>query len=323
MNILLIRFTALGDLVTREPTFRAIKHFFPTANITFLTSSIGKGLYQDSGYFDHIHVHQKYIDTVKELRKKEFDIIINLQCTKFSHYITMLLQTKVLINKSYSLLQKIFKLKAKTKSLQELLLKAGVEQIAIDNYFNNMDNIHIHLPHKQLLNQDKDISVAICTGSSKRWESKKWGIDNYTSLIEQLIHNKIKIILVGSALEREDAKVIMKKFPQIQNLVDKTNLSSLKSVLSSVSLFIGNDSGPTHIAAGVGTPTLTIFGPTSIKHSPKFDKYPGEHFFIKPSDTILCHPCYKNSCPTKHECMANIKVAQVFDIIDNFFKDKK
>lgn len=323
MNILVIRFSALGDLVTREPTFRAIKHFFPVANITFLTSYIGKELYQDSGYFDNIYIHKTYIQTIKVLRQKEFDVIINLQCTKLSHYITLLSHKKVLVNKSYNLFQKLFKLKAKTKSLQELLLNAGAEQMAIDSYFNYIENMHIHLPYKQLLNNDKDISVAICTGSSQRWESKKWGIDNYISLIEQLLHNKIKIILVGSALEAEDAEIIVKKFPQIQNMVDKTDLSSLKSVLSSVSLFVGNDSGPTHIAAGVGTPTLTIFGPTGIKHSPKFDKYPGKHFFIKPSDTIKCHPCYKNTCPTKHECMTDIKVVQVFDIIDNFFKDKK
>ncbi len=323
MNILVIRFSALGDLVTREPTFRAIKHFFPNATITFLTSSIGKALYEDSAYFDEIIVYNGFFDTLKKLKIRKYEIIFNIQCTKLSHYIVLFLNKNILINKSYSLFQKIFKIKSKTKSLKDMLIKANVNKHELDIYMKSQVNTTISLPTKTKKTDKSIKSVAICTGSSKRWESKKWGLENYIKLIQKLLKDNIEVNLVGSFLEKDDAYKIEKRFPNIKNHVDKTTLTILKDTLSNVDIFIGNDSGPTHIAAGVGTSTLTIFGPTSIKHSPKFDNYKGNHFCVSPSNKIKCHPCYKNTCPTEHECMKEINVENVYSIINKFFKEIK
>ena len=108
MKILVIRFTALGDLVTLEPTFRAFRYFFKDAKITLLTSSFGKGLYEESDYFDDYVVHKSFLTTVEHLRKEHFDIVINLQCNKPSHYLNLLLHKDKTINKSFTLFQKIF-----------------------------------------------------------------------------------------------------------------------------------------------------------------------------------------------------------------------
>ena len=86
----------------------------------------------------------------------------------------------------------------------------------------------------------------------------------------------------------------------------------MKNLLSQIDLYIGNDSGPSHIAAGVGTSTITIFGSTDVKHCVKNIPYKGEHICIKPSDSITCYPCYKTKCPTNMECMASIKVEYVY-----------
>lgn len=72
MKILMIRFTALGDLVTLEPTFRAFRYFFKDAKMTLLTSSFGKGLYEESDYFDDYVVHKSFLATVQHLRKRAF-----------------------------------------------------------------------------------------------------------------------------------------------------------------------------------------------------------------------------------------------------------
>lgn len=323
MKILIIRFTALGDLVTLEPTFRAFKHFFKDANITLLTSSLGKGLYEDSDYFDDFVVHKNFWATVKKLKKTHFDIVINLQCNKPSHYINLFLHKDKTINKSFNLLQKIFHIKTHSKNIQEMLLCADIEQSAIKTYFESKDSITISLPTCK----DKDTSIRPCialsTGSSERWKSKQWGIENYSELIQKLSKKGIEITLVGSKLELEDARQIVTQVPSVINLVNQTSLSELKNILNSVDLYIGNDSGPTHIAAGVATDTLTIFGPTDIKHCPAFEKYNGNHFYIKPDSNILCHPCYKGICPTKHECMKNISVDTVFDTIIKHLEGKK
>ena len=100
------------------------------------------------------------------------------------------------------------------------------------------------------------------------------------------------------------------------------SVPEVKKLLSEVDLFIGNDSGPAHIAAAVGTNTITIFGSTDVKHGVKFTPYKGNHEYLKAVETILCSPCYKSKCPTKMECMNSITVEHVMKKINLLFKIK-
>lgn len=316
-KILIIRFTSLGDLVTLEPTFRAFREFFKDSEITFLTSGIGKGLFSDSGYFDEFIVHKKFFQTLSLVKNKEFDLVINLQCNRPSHFLNLAISKKKVINKSFNLFQKIFGIKVHSKSALEMIKLAGFEEKIVDEYFEK-DKGFIKLPttKSDLFEKNSDNKViAISTGTSERWLSKKWGIENYSDLIGKLIENNFEVVLVGSSLEQDDSEVLLKKYPQIKSFVNKTNLTELKNLLAEVDIFIGNDSGPTHIAAAVGVNTITIFGSTDIKHCVKFMPYTGVHEYIKPSEDIKCHPCYKTKCPTNMECMASIKVENILEKI--------
>jgi ADP-heptose:LPS heptosyltransferase len=320
MNILIIRFSSLGDLVTLEPTFRAIRYFYEDSKISFLTTGIGKGLYQDSNYFDEYILHKSVFSSIQKLKNNKYDIVINLQCNKPSHYINFFLKKDLVVNKSYSFKDKLLGLKVKSKTIREIIeATKSISLNRIDKYFDEVQEL-IKLPVRQKsllenLTSDKKY-IAISTGTSERWLSKKWGIDNYSSLISKLIENNFQIILVGSALELEDSEILLKKYPQIISFVNKTDLTELKNLLANVDIFIGNDSGPTHIAAGVGTNTLTIFGSTDIKHCVKFMPYRGTHQYLKPTKDIKCHPCYKTKCPTNMECMFSIKPDMVYNKIN-------
>ena len=328
MNILIIRFSSLCDLVTLEPTFRAIRHFYKKDHITFVTTGIGKGLYQDSDYFDDYIIHTNLFDTIKSIPKKRFDLVINLQCNKPSHYINLFLKKDKTVNKSFNLIQKILKIKTPSKSPEELLVACGIEKNDVYSYFKK--NTHTNLPYKENIDIKNNIYskfknlkiIAISTGSSQKWVSKKWPKEKYRNLILKL-KDQFGIVLVGSELEKEDEAFILKDCKEyIISYVDKTDLNELKNILKIVDLYIGNDSGPSHIAAGVGTPTITIFGSTDIKHCVSFQQYDGTHMYIKPSESIKCHPCYKAKCPTKHECMEDITVEQVLFLVDKLENEK-
>lgn len=318
MNILVIRFSSLGDLVTLEPTFRALRYFFPKDKISFLTTGVGKGLYQDSDYFDEYILHQGVFSSINKLKNNKYDLLINLQGNKPSHYIAMSLNKQISVNKSYTFFQKIFGLKAKSKTIKEIIEATTlISQDKLDKYFNEVKE-YIKLPtSEESILKNKDISkkyIAISTGTSIRWLSKKWGIENYLNLIKSLVEENYQVILVGSDLELEDSKYILSHFnDEVLSFVNETNLTELKNLLAQVDLYIGNDSGPSHIAAGVGSNTITIFGSTDIKHCVKFMPYTGNHEYLKPSEDIKCHPCYKTKCPTNMECMTSIRVNDIFN----------
>ena len=325
MNILVIRFTSLGDLVTLEPAFRAIRRFFPDAKITFVTSGMGKGLYADSGYFDEVVVFGGNYGLIwKTLWHQRYDLTFNLQCNRPSHILMMGLKSDRILNSSSAWWQKFLGLRGKTKWPPELLRLAGIDEARITEFFGSEELSAIHLPFRsdsaavdavRSAYPDRKI-VAVAPGASERWESKKWGDRRYSDLVKKLMEAQIGVVLVGSAAERDSGQLIEAENPGVVNLIEKTSLSELKGVLAACDILVGNDSGPAHLAAGVGTDTITIFGSTDIKHCVKMMPYRGRHEYLVAEPRLECQPCYKSKCPTQHECMAAIGVEDVFRMIE-------
>jgi len=121
------------------------------------------------------------------------------------------------------------------------------------------------------------------------------------------------VVLLGDGSQAATAKAIGAGVdqPGLINLVDKTSLMELTAVLKAAVVGIGPDSGPGHLAAAVGTPFVTLFGPTSPKRTAPF----GYEDLVVTS-APGCAPCYKKQCPEGHkQCMYRIKTRQVAEKI--------
>ena len=91
-------------------------------------------------------------------------------------------------------------------------------------------------------------------------------------------------------------------------LTGKTDLAQLVAVLSLADVVVTNDTGPSHIAAALGRPTLVIFGPTNPLTTRPYP--PTAEILRRPPD---CAPCMLRDCPIDHRCMTAITPAEVFD----------
>ncbi len=90
-------------------------------------------------------------------------------------------------------------------------------------------------------------------------------------------------------------------------------MESLSGLIKNCDIIIANDSGPMHIAAALGVPTLGIFGPTNPKaHGPYS---PNSDYVIK--EDLHCIICNKLVCPYKHECMTELPVEEVLKTVGN------
>jgi ADP-heptose:LPS heptosyltransferase len=91
------------------------------------------------------------------------------------------------------------------------------------------------------------------------------------------------------------------------NLVCKTSLLELVAILKAAAVGVGPDSGPGHLAAAVGTPYVSLFGPTSPK---RVAPYGSEHLVVESG--VSCAPCYKKECPGLEKlCMRLVTVEAV------------
>jgi ADP-heptose:LPS heptosyltransferase len=155
--------------------------------------------------------------------------------------------------------------------------------------------------------------IAVVMGSS--WDSKDWHFEGYCNFVQHIIIELNRpVVLLGGNSQKPLAAGIIKKINS-QQIMDLTGNSLLEmtAVLKAAAAAIGPDSGPGHLAAAVGTPYVTLFGPTpASRHVP----YGCEHLIVQ-SD-LACVPCYKKQCPDRHkQCMENIAAVDVVEKISS------
>jgi len=138
--------------------------------------------------------------------------------------------------------------------------------------------------------------------------AKMWAKERYAELIGRLAETA-EVVLLGAEPDREMEREIMAiAGGKAVSLVGKTGLVTLAAVMSRLSLYITNDTGPMHISAGLGVPTIAIFGPTS----------PEETRPLGVNVTVIrhkadCAPCFKRECPTDHRCMTAVTVDEIVE----------
>jgi heptosyltransferase-2 len=157
------------------------------------------------------------------------------------------------------------------------------------------------------VNED-DVVVAICPGSINS-RAKRWPAESYASLADRLIESKRRVLLIGSKDEMdvsEDVTRRMRERPIV--LTGKTTLDQITGILDRADLVVTNDTGPAHLGAALGRPTIVIFGPTNPLTTRPFA--PEAVMLRHPPD---CAPCMLRDCPIDHRCMTAITVDEVFE----------
>ncbi len=149
--------------------------------------------------------------------------------------------------------------------------------------------------------------VAVVLGSS--WESKNWHFEGYRQLVHGIGTDlKRPAVLLGGASQGPVAGRLVAK-SNATRVIDLTgnSLMEMTAVLKAAAAAVGPDSGPGHLSAAVGTPYVTLFGPTpSGRHAP----YNCEDLLIESG--AVCAPCYARRCPENtNQCMVDIEVQQV------------
>lgn len=145
------------------------------------------------------------------------------------------------------------------------------------------------------------------------YPSKRWPAANYFSLMDRLLNEGMgAVILTGSEAEESLAGPYLKNQKRAVNLIRKTSLSELCFLIDQADFFVGNDSGPAHLAAALGKKTVVLFSGTNDwrEWQPRGSSVEVIHH------PVPCSPCHERVCPLpRHDCMENITVEQVLQKI--------
>lgn len=334
-RILVIKLSALGDVILSIPSLRALRRKFPQGRISVLVDRRSRNIIRNCPYIDDTLVYQEGKNRLwplwriaKILADEDFDIVVDLQNNRVSHWLAFLSGARIRAghaNRRWSFLlnHKAPPLKATLPPLEHqfrVLKLLGVSEV--DKQLELWTQPEEDEKIREFLEREwvskSQVLVGINPGSSPRWPTKQWPVESFAKLCDELAKRNIRVVLTGSAddLPLSEELVNLTRNKPI-NAVGKTTITELASLVKRCQVFISSDSAPMHIASSMDVPLVALFGPTD----PHRHLAPPTHYQVFWKE-VHCSPCYLRSCPIGLICMKRISVQEVLDAVLHFIKDK-
>jgi ADP-heptose:LPS heptosyltransferase/GT2 family glycosyltransferase len=347
-RILVVKLDHIGDFVTALPPIRRLKKLFPHARITVLAGPASRAFISMEPCIDEFipfaffHARSQlgerdvtkddYAELAERLRPYRFDLAVDLR----KHLSTrdVLKYTGARFLAGFDYLGQFPYLDIALdwdgdRTLQRKRSHIVDDLMALVNaigHASQSDRVLMQpgpaaMPLTGLPDQVQALFakpvVAVHPGAGN--VTKQWPQEHFAELIDLLVEkNDVNILLVGGLDEVDIANALLERVlhPQaVASMVGKTSLADLPGLLINCALYIGNDSGPKHIAAAVGIPTIGI-------HSGVVD--PVEWGPIGPNAVALrrnmtCSPCYlanAEDCPRSLACLRFLEPNLVYETVD-------
>ncbi len=330
----------VGDAVMTIPALRELRRILPAAQITLFTPEWSRGIFADADFIDDILVLEGagVWRQGKALRAEDFDLAVLFTNSFSSAAAAKLGSAKYRIGYKNEgrgfLLTHPLDMPAWRDEKHEIFYYLNIaaeletllygESKALENeprFELTVSEERKNEARKILADSgcdaDKKI-VAFCPGSTNS-RAKRWQAESYAALADKLREElDANVVLIGAPDEEQVSLNVsqLAKHPPVM-LTGKTSLSQVVAILSVCDLLVSNDTGPAHISAALGKPTLAIFGPTNPKTTRPF---PANAEIIRKD--VECSPCMLRDCPIDHRCMTRISPDEVFRraqfIVHNF-----
>jgi len=334
-KILILRMDGLGDLVISTAALREIRKGFPEAEITLAIGPWSQGIAPCISFHDHLIVHDSFAfgifrgerrinlgqewAFIRRLRKGRFDLGIDLRGDILSIIPLFLSGIRfrfgrdrwgggfLLTHPVSTDRSKDVHEKDKTLALldaleipiadRELELRVPEEDVAFGERF---------LRERQVSPEERIVTVA----PGALYPLRAWPPEKYAELTMRLTaEHPCRIILIGGPEDKEALEDIrIRTDGRAVNGAGFLNLCQTTALLRRSALFIGNDSGLSHIAAAVKTPLIQLFGPGE----PEKVGYAGHKQVVIMKTDCPDHPCQQRECSDPRRwCMDRISVDEV------------
>jgi heptosyltransferase-2 len=336
-NILLIRFSSLGDLVLTTPIYRELRKVYPNSRLTLLTSEGFGRVLENNPHLDEIIYHhrketrndlEKLID---QLRLQKFDLIYDIHNSLRSRWIGWQLKRHApkpehwLIEKRTLARElqirfgwgQFFNGKSQREQWLEPLRRhhTGALSTKTELFPSVADKNYV----KAWLNQnDLQDKPFVCIGASASFPLKCWPLQNFKQLIENIIQSGISVVLVGTNGEIETEE-LAEYFRGSQNVFCAAGIFTIlqsAALLEMANAVVANDTSIIHLAEAMRTPSIALFGPTvkEFGYAPML----AQSRLMETDLALRCRPCSrtgKGTCKNRDQqiCMYSISTQKVWD----------
>lgn len=336
-SILIIRIDHLGDVLSSTAIPKVIKENFSGCRVAFLTSSWAAPLLENNPFVDEVLVFDapwfykkryrkspqslSFWKLIRTIRSRKIEMGLGLRGDLRENLIMALggLKERVGFGEAgggFLLTREVpyRMLSHESEHRVDLLKMLGIRKVSLDPqlYLSEKEEalMESRLPLLGLTNGKKYVGFQLDAGT----EAKEWPLKHTRSFLEQFQSRfpDHEIVLIGSSKKR------LKELTDSGNLkcidlIGRTSLRDLCLLVKRFRVFIGPDSGPTHIAAALGVPCVFLYSGTNA-----FEQWkPLSEAALILRHQVPCSPCHLEVCNIQgHPCMSEIRPEAVLKILE-------
>ncbi len=359
-RILLIKPSALGDVVHTLPVLVKLRARYPRARIDWLITPENAEIIRCHPALSDVVLFERgdfarggprwqavgaFFDLLKQIRSAKYDLVIDLHGQLRSALFSLISGAQVRIGfdrpiKPAPTVSAEHDLKniashgwrgAREGSWMAYTHRIAIPTLdvhAIDRYLwvgtmlgldDDAPDLTIHLPPETVPNVERLLDEGDVPASKSLivlvpgtiWETKHWTIEGFAGVARELLSSGFAVALAGTKRDQSRCRQIAAVAPGACDLSGKTTPADLAALIQRAELCVTNDSGSMHVAASLGKPMVSVFGPTNPVH---IGPYGRSESVVRAN--LPCSPCnYRrlSQCPFDHACMKQVTSTMVME----------
>ncbi|HEU4963870.1 MAG TPA: lipopolysaccharide heptosyltransferase II [Bacilli bacterium] len=335
MRVVVIKFGAIGDMVFTTPLLREVSRF--ASHVGVLTLPWSRAVYEHHPEVDRLHLFDPWRAQgfgrvklawriVRELRRERYDLAVILHRSPLAPLLALLAGIRQRIGfaqrggrllltgavpfdgERHEVLRNLSVLEAigREGALGSLVPRTEMflpQETSLDPFFRKKAGAD-------------DSVIGLFPGGGVNpgmtFAYKRWPVEKFARLAQRLVADGHRVAIFGGREDEELCHAVQEAIGGVGYWGIGRSLAEFGRSVQRCALFVGGDTGPLHIAAAVGTPTLALFGPTD----PRLVAPLGELHRVMRLE-LPCSPCYLHGkpgdCREEHRCMRELEVEAVWE----------
>lgn len=324
-RLLVIKLRAVGDVVLSTVVLPNLRVAFSKAQLDFLTERGCRDVLDGNPAIDNVVLFTKRgtngVRMPLEIRRRRYDLVIDLFGNPRSALMTFASGAKYRVGYDFRGRSYAYNLLVKPRGAEvhnvefnlDALRRIGVPIVTTSLLFplSSSDVAFADNVAAELQLTDAVI-IGINPGTNRPTE--RWPAEKFSEL-GKLASKQLnaRVLVFWGPGERALAENIVSAIGQRASIAPPTTLKQLGALFRKCSVVVSNDSGPMHIAAAVGVPTVGIFGPVN----PRLQGPYGERTASVTNHRLNCLGCnYDKHCPIGNMCMTELEAKTVLAAVE-------